>query len=78
MAHEFQLIVAGELKTYTKWEDIPDKFDHLIKFLPDCKCAPHELTPEEQPEDGGEFDTLFWKGRLMELRDREKANASSV
>ena len=32
---EFQLIVNGELVNYDKYEDIPEEFDHVIKFIPD-------------------------------------------
>ena len=30
---EFQFVVNGELVLYDKYEDIPDEFDHVIKFL---------------------------------------------
>ena len=42
---EFKFIVNGELKTYDRYEDIPDEFDHVIKFLPDYPPEPH--TEEE-------------------------------
>ena len=39
MAHEFVLLINGELKTFTEYEDIPEDFDNVIKFLPD---VPHD------------------------------------
>ena len=30
---EFQLVVNGILETYTKYEDIPDTFENVIKFF---------------------------------------------
>ncbi len=29
---EFQFIINGELVTFDKYEDIPDEFEHVIKF----------------------------------------------
>ena len=29
---EFQFIVNGELVTYDSWENIPEEFEHVIKF----------------------------------------------
>ena len=66
MAHEFVLLINGELVTYTEWENIPDKFDHVIKFLPD---VPHEEIDHDSPD--------IWSPRLQELIKREK-NASNM
>lgn len=63
MAHEFVILVNGELKTYTRYEDIPEKFDNVIKFLPEIPDAPHT---HEQHE---EMDA--WNDRLKELMKRE-------
>ena len=30
--HEFQFLVNGELVTYSRYEDIPEEFEHVIKF----------------------------------------------
>ena len=62
MAHEFTFKIDGELVTYTEWENIPDKFDHVIKFLPD---VPHD---HDSPD--------IWSPRLQELIKRE-TNARS-
>jgi hypothetical protein len=63
MPHEFVLLVNGELRTYSKLEDIPEKFDNVIKFLPEIPEPPHT---EHQHE---EMDV--WNDRLKELLSRE-------
>ncbi|MGY9107794.1 MAG: hypothetical protein ACKVG0_14955 [Alphaproteobacteria bacterium] len=65
---EFQFLINGELITYDKYEDIPETFDHVIKFLPD--------EPEPAGEDGGHTEEQhkelsLWNGRLQELIKRE-------
>tara|TARA_B110000495_G_scaffold110441_1_gene95569 strand:+ start:641 stop:844 length:204 start_codon:yes stop_codon:yes gene_type:complete len=67
MAHEFVLKINNELVTYTEYEDIPDKFDHVIKFLPDI---PHEEVDHTGPN--------IWNDRLQELMQKERDNASNM
>ena len=62
---EFQFVVNGELRTYTSWEDIPEEFEHVIKFLPDIPPEPH--TEEEHAE------MALWNTRLQELMEKERA-----
>ena len=68
MAHEFTFKIDGELVTYTEWENIPDKFDHVIRFLPDV--------PHEEVEHGSEHN--IWNDRLQELMQKERDNAGSM
>ena len=68
MAHEFVILNKGVLETYNKYEDIPESFDNLIKFLPDIPDGPHT---DEQHE---EIDA--WNEKLKILLTRE-TNASS-
>ena len=63
MAHEFVVLRKGILETYNKYEDIPENFDHIIKFLPDIPDGPHT---DEQHE---EIDS--WNDKLKELIKRE-------
>ena len=63
MAHEFVVLRKGILETYNKYEDIPENFDHIIKFLPDIPDGPH--TDEQQEE----IDS--WNDKLTELMKRE-------
>jgi hypothetical protein len=67
MAHEFVFLIDGELKTFTEYEDIPENFDNVIKFLPD---VPHEEIDHDGPN--------IWNERLQELMQKERDNASSV
>ena len=67
MAHEFVLLINGELKTFTDYDDIPDKFDNVIKFLPDVS--------HEEVDHSGENN--IWNDRLQELIKRE-TNARSM
>ena len=63
MAHEFVVLRKGILETYNKYEDIPETFENLIKFLPDIPDGPHT---HEQHE---EIDS--WNDKLKELMKRE-------
>ena len=63
MGHEFVILLDGKLKTYTKYEKIPQRFDNVIKFAPKVPDPPHT---HEQHE---EIDS--WNERLKELLKRE-------
>ena len=62
---EFQFIKNGELVTYDKYEDIPEDFEHVIKFIPDVPAEPH--TDEEHAE------MAIWNTKLQELMEKERA-----
>lgn len=68
MAHEFIILRNGVLETYTDYDEIPDDFDHVIKFLPEIPPEPHT---EEQHE---EIDK--WPGRLQKLMEIENARSN--
>ena len=65
---EFQFIINGELVTYDKYEDIPEEFEHVIKFLPDVIPEPH--TEEEHEE------MAQWNTRLQKLMEKERARSN--
>ena len=65
---EFQFIVNGELITYDMYENIPEDFEHVIKFLPDVIPEPHT---EEQHEEMAQ-----WNTRLQELMEKERARSN--
>ena len=67
---EFVILIDGELKTFDKYEDIPEVFDNVIKFLPYCPPGPHT---EEQHQEISQ-----WNDKFQELMKRERENASSV
>ena len=64
MTHKFVILNNGVLETYTKYEDIPESFDNVIKFLPEIPDGPH--THEEHDE----IDQ--WNDKLKELMKRER------
>ena len=63
MAHEFVILINGELKTYHRFDDIPEKFDNLIKFVPEIPDGPH--THDEHAE------IEVWNEKLRALMKRE-------
>lgn len=63
MAHEFIVLNNGSLHTYNNFDDIPEKFDNLIKFLPEIPQAPH--THDQHDE------MAKWHKKLKELLMRE-------
>ena len=63
MAHEFVVLINGELKTYNNFDDIPEKIDNVIKFLPEIPEPPHT---HDQHEEMG-----VWNDKLKELLKRE-------
>ena len=70
---EFQFIISGELITFDKYEDIPEEFEHVIKFLPDL------LEPEG--EDGNHTEEQHeemskWNTRFQKLMEKERARSN--
>ena len=64
----FQFLVNGKLISYDKYEDIPEKFDHVIRFIPDVPEEPH--TDEEHAE------LAVWNTRLQKLLEKERARSN--
>ena len=64
---EFQFIINGELITFDNYEDIPDEFEHVIRFLPDIISEPH--TEDEHDE------IAVWNDRLQQLMEKERARS---
>lgn len=63
MPHEFVVLIDGELKTFERYEDIPEKFDNLIKFVPEIPKPPHTHHQHEEMD--------VWNEKLKELMKRE-------
>ncbi len=59
MKGEFVFIVDGKIITVRDYRDIPKKFQHIIKFLPEIPEPPH--TEEQHAEIHG------WYEKLQEL-----------
>jgi hypothetical protein len=66
--HEFVFLVDGEMVTVHSWDDVPERFERVIKFVPVIPPDPHT---EEQHEEIG-----LWNARLQQLMEIER-NASS-
>ena len=43
MAHKFTIKIGKDLHEYSNFEDIPDKIDHVISFLPEIPPEPHNV-----------------------------------
>ena len=67
--HKFVIREGSELITYSSFEDIPNEFDHIISFEPKVPEPPHTEEQHKEIEQ--------WQGRLQELIQRERRNASS-
>ena len=70
---EFQFVVNGELVLYDKYEDIPEDFEHVIRFIPDL--------PEPEGEDGEHTEEqheelTLWNVRLQALMEKERARSN--
>lgn len=68
MPHEFVILVNGKLQTYTNYDDIPEVFDNVIKFMPEIPSGPHT---QEQHE---EID--FWNDKFQKLMEKEYARSN--
>ena len=73
MMAEFQFVVNGELVLYDKYEDIPEDFEHVIRFIPDL--------PEPEGEDGEHTEEqheelTLWNVRLQALMEKERARSN--
>ena len=67
---EFQFIINGELVTFDKYEDIPDEFEHVIKFIPDIPEPVNDDHTDEEHE-----ELAKWNDRLQELMEKERARS---
>ena len=68
MTHEFVLKINGKLETFTKYEDIPDEFDNVIKFIPEIPDGPHSHNEHEEIEK--------WNEKLQLLMEKERASSN--
>ena len=68
MKGEFIIKTGEELITYTDYDDIPNTFDHVIKFDPDWPEPPHTQEDHDLME--------VFNDKLQVLMEIEK-NASS-
>ena len=70
---EFKFIVDGEVVTVNRYEDIPEKFEHVIKFLPD---VPAPVGGGGNHTDEQHAEMARWNGRLQALMEKERASSN--
>lgn len=63
MEHEFVILLNGKLETYSNYEDIPEKFDNVIRFMPKIPDPPHTHEQHEEIES--------WNQKFKDLMKRE-------
>ena len=62
MGHRFVIMQDDKLYEYTKYEQIPSDFDHVIEFAPEIPPGPHtDQDHDEIAQWGVKFE------RLMEI-----------
>jgi hypothetical protein len=62
MGHRFVIMRDDQLLEYTEYEQIPDRFDHVIEFAPEIPPGPHT---DQQHEEIHQWHSKF--ERLMEI-----------
>jgi hypothetical protein len=62
MGHRFVIMQDDKLYEYTKYEQIPDQFDHVIEFAPEIPPGPHT---DQDHEEIDQWAVKF--ERLMEI-----------
>ena len=67
MKGEFIVMIKGNIHIFNNYHNIPDNFEHLIKFNPDIIPQPH--TKEQHDE----IET--WNIKLQRLMDIENARS---
>jgi hypothetical protein len=68
MKGEYVVMINGKLETFTDYYDIPNTFQHVIKFQPELIPEPH--TPEQHEE----IET--WNDKLKRLMEIEHASSN--
>ena len=68
MTGEFTVMINGELVTYTNYNDIPDTFEHVIKYAPDWPEPPHTQKDHDYME--------TFNNKLQRLMEIENASSN--
>jgi hypothetical protein len=61
--HKFTVRIDKEILTYDNYDDIPEKFDNLIAFVPNLPVGPHTQEQHDEIES--------WMEKFITLRKRE-------
>ena len=71
MEHRFVIMRDDTLYEYTKYEQIPSDFDHVIEFAPKCPPPPHSDQDHEEIDQWAEkFDRLMEIEYASSLKNR--------
>ena len=71
MGHRFVIMRDNTLYEYTKYEQIPSDFDHVIEFSPECPLPPHSDQDHEEIDQWAEkFDRLMEIEYASSLKNR--------
>ena len=65
--HEFVIMIDVQLQTFNNFEDIPNEFDHVIKFRPEIPEGPHTEEQHQEIEQ--------WNSKLQKLMEIERAGS---
>jgi hypothetical protein len=68
MKGEFVFIIDGETKHFSDFRDIPEDFDHVIKFVPEIPDGPHTDHQHDEIDE--------WNQRLQKLMEKERARSN--
>jgi hypothetical protein len=61
----FEFLIHGKIETFYDYREIPENFDHVIKFIPEVPEGPHTHEQHEEMDQ--------WNNRLQELIAKEKS-----
>ena len=67
MPHRFVIMISCQLHEFDCYDDIPDRFDHVIEFVPEIPPGPHTA------EQHAEIDA--WIPRFERLMEIEHARS---
>jgi len=63
-------MISGQLKEFSRYEDIPESFDHVIEFCPEIPPGPHTQAQHD------EIDS--WVPKFERLMEIEHASSSKT
>ena len=66
--HEFTFLIDGKQVTVNKWEDVPSKFNHVIKFVPQIPEPPHTEEQHNYIETFNDKLKLLMERECLRLR----------
>ena len=67
MPHRFVIMVDGVLQEFSEFEQIPQRIEHVIEFMPEMPPPPHS--------DAQHLEIDSWQDRFQDLMEREYASS---